>query len=461
MPSFTPPAPDSVIENAPEQDAKKFTPPSPKAIIRQPPIPYAPKANPRPMAGRLADMATSAIGSPSGLGIAGFARTLSNPAAEAARASGLRTDKPLLDIAPSDVPKGAPIEEQVGAGLSDFIGGLLKTYSTPDQMAPQNFTPEYVMAQMITEAPEALKRGKEALAQGDYKGATESFLPYVMGSFSAAHLADKVLPDVAPALKKLPLASSEATKEGVPDARQISKSKSVPVPALRQEVGGEAPLRQQREAPQARQEAQAQAPQIKPEHQAVLDLEAKNAGVPVEFHQPTDPNEPLAGQIAQPDRAKGVIRINPKELSAWLDTEVPKGKEAEAVRSLLSEERIHLGVTDADALAYHESLTPLERTLGRKIYGDPGAQLSPTMLGHEMLRMRMQQLARMTVRETLQRSLLERWSVKSLLALNDAIRGIRETLGTKASKEGLAILDKVQENLGAATTKLQMIQWIK
>ena len=62
----------------------------------------------------------------------------------------------------------------------------------------------------------------------------------------------------------------------------------------------------------------------------------------------------------------------------------------------------------------------------------------------------MQQLARMGVRETIEASAKERWTVKSLLAVSDAIRTVREVLGTKASKEAGAITDRIQENLDAA-----------
>ena len=200
----------------------------PIAELSDAPPQSVPKSNPRPIAGRLADFASLVIGEPSGLGLAGFARTLSNPLAELARASRLRTDKSLIDIQPSSVPKGAAVQEQIAGGLSDFIGGLIKTYSTPDQMAPQNFTPEYIMAQMITEAPEALKRGKEALAQGDYKAATESFLPYVMGAFTAGAVVDKVLRAAAPAIAKMPLAAEEARKAEAENASESTKTGASP-----------------------------------------------------------------------------------------------------------------------------------------------------------------------------------------------------------------------------------------
>jgi hypothetical protein len=167
--------------------------------------------------------------------------------------------------------------------------------------------------------------------------------------------------------------------------------------------------------------------------------------------------QPFAGgTIATIDRATGKIHINGPEYAAWLRNEVPKGQERLATRSLLSEERIHLATQDQDALNYLGTLTAAEKAIGQRVYaGKGGAKLSDLDLGHEMLRMRMQQLARMPIRETIERALKEWWTVKVMLALNDAIRGIRESLGTQASKEGRSILDKIQENVDAGLAAVQ------
>lgn len=189
---------------------------------------------------------------------------------------------------------------------------------------------------------------------------------------------------------------------------------------------------------------------LDPQIQEMLDLEREGIGHELEVAAPVNENEPFAKQIASINRKTGKIRINPRELTAWLKNNVPAGQERAAIRSLLSEESIHLATPDDAALDYHNSATAAERAIAQRVYGGRGGEpLSPTMLGHEMLRMRMQQLARMGVRETIEASNRERWTVKSLLAVSDAIRTIREVIGTKASKEAGAITDRIQDNIDA------------
>ena len=118
--------------------------------------------------------------------------------------------------------------------------------------------------------------------------------------------------------------------------------------------------------------------------------------------------------------------------------------------SLLSEEQIHLHADDAAADAYWNTLTPREKLIVRRRYA--GSQLAlrgmnKTLWGHEALRFRMQQLTRMTPREIADAVGKEKWKLKALTVVETAIRGIRQTLGTKASKEATAILDKIQSNL--------------
>lgn len=191
---------------------------------------------------------------------------------------------------------------------------------------------------------------------------------------------------------------------------------------------------------------------LDPQHQEWLDKDAPDFGHKVKVETGAiGEGHPLAGAMATIDRKTGETIINPKELSYWLKNNVPEGKERTGIRSVLGEEQIHHAVDDKTAKAYHDAHTGLEQAIAQRVYGGKGGEkLSPTMLGHEMLRMRMQQLARMDVRETLEKSLKERWTVKSLLAASDAIRTIRETIGTKASKEGGAITDRIQDNLDAA-----------
>ncbi len=277
----------------------------------------------------------------------------------------------------------------------------------------------------------------------------------------------KTIVKSAPMLPRAAKAAADAIgkptlEKGLKNAVSERSTTQVPVGEA---SGNSPPLEQgvsQPEAPAQAQEAAPQAPaeprRLAPEQQTLIDDAAKEVGRPVRVvsEDDLDPNnapfaQSVRGRIATIDRSTGTILINPKELTAWLTEDVPKGEHDTAIRSLLSEENIHLATRDEWAKAYHDSLTPLERKIGQRVYGGAkGQELDPVSLGHELIRQRMQQLARMPVRETIERSLKERWTVKSLLALQGTVRGIRETLGTKASKEGLAILDKVQGNLDAA-----------
>lgn len=196
---------------------------------------------------------------------------------------------------------------------------------------------------------------------------------------------------------------------------------------------------------------------LTPEHADILNKERQAIDQDVEVvDRPLSENEPFARQIATIDRANGKILINPKEFGAWIQ-QVPEKQRARAVRSLLNEEQIHLQVSDEDAMAYHEALTGAEKALGARRYTgnwrglDPatGQPVSPLLQAHENLRYRMQRLSRMDPREAIEAAGREKWTVKGINALEDAIYNVRKNLGTKASKEQLAITDRILGNLDA------------
>lgn len=186
------------------------------------------------------------------------------------------------------------------------------------------------------------------------------------------------------------------------------------------------------------------------EHQLMLDHEAASMDVPVEVASESDiygGEHPFAKSlregIATIDRKAGKILINPKELTAWLDS-MPSTQRQHALRSLLSEEQIHLTADDKAAGDYWNSLSGLEQAIVKRRYG---GELPDKLWGHEALRFRMQQLARMTPREIAEASGTERWTMHALTALESVIRTVREKLGTKASREASAILDRMMDNL--------------
>src|SRR6185437_15735714 len=110
--------------------------------------------------------------------------------------------------------------------------------------------------------------------------------------------------------------------------------------------------------------------------------------------------QPWADQISTIDRKTGRIVLNAKQFNEWIKS-VPEGQRPEAIRSLLSEEQIHLSVDDAAAGKYWNDLTAAEKAIERRRYTGKwgGVGLNDTLMGHEAVRFRMQQLARMTPRE--------------------------------------------------------------
>lgn len=191
-----------------------------------------------------------------------------------------------------------------------------------------------------------------------------------------------------------------------------------------------------------------QASLLTPEEEAYIEAERKAIDVDVEITPELPGNAPFAGQIATIDRNRGSILINPSEFSAWLKT-VPEKRRSNAVKSLVNEERIHLAVDDAAAFDYWNTLTDLEKAIAKRRYapGKLGAGLSDLDFGHEALRYRLQQLARMTPREIAEAAFKERWTIHMLDAVEGAVRNVRQLFGTEASKTALLILDQIQDNI--------------
>lgn len=212
---------------------------------------------------------------------------------------------------------------------------------------------------------------------------------------------------------------------------------------------------------------------IKPEHQQMLDIERGNVLVPVETltedeikknETSDDPFAQLKGEamrnnIAFFDRDKKRIVLNPQRFNQWMDS-IPPAQRQKALRSLLAGEEITHGATsDAAAKAYLGTLTGLERHIHARMYLGPrpkdpkGAAAwdsiknNDVLLGHEALAYRMQQLMGMTPRVMAEAIGREKWTLKSLAVLESTVRGIRETLGTKASAEAIAILDHIHNRI--------------
>lgn len=151
------------------------------------------------------------------------------------------------------------------------------------------------------------------------------------------------------------------------------------------------------------------------------------------------------------------VYFNRQEFRAWLES-MPREQWGRAIRSAMQQERIHNlvrnTVGDAGAAAYWNAMSAIEKWVNVQRYLGNRAHLagaySPSQLGHEAIRFRMERAANLTPLEFIDSNLLERPALKLITSLEDVVRGVRETLGTRASNKQLDILDRINGNLIAA-----------
>lgn len=191
---------------------------------------------------------------------------------------------------------------------------------------------------------------------------------------------------------------------------------------------------------------------ITPEGAAtLLNTAAKKTGANIKW---VESDEPFVSKI---DSTTGEVILNSKMTDRWL-SRVPDKERPAAIKSLLAEEQIHLGVRqmpEGDALAtqYWNTLTAAEKKIAERIYTGEWKRpegVSEQQMAHDALRFRLQQLARMTPREVAEAVGRERWTVQSLDTVGRSIQKLRETIGTKAGKEGSALLDRLADNFEQA-----------
>ena len=188
---------------------------------------------------------------------------------------------------------------------------------------------------------------------------------------------------------------------------------------------------------------------LSPEAQGHLDDVSKELGAKVDLVSEAESGNPFAsrlkGNIATIDRNTGKVLVNPEQFESWLK-DVPHNQRRLAVKSVIAEEQNHLATDDSAAKAYWSTLSGPEKKIIQNRYGQ-APNMNDTLWGHEAVNFELQRLARMTPHQVLAAARGEKWKLKSLAVLETTIRGIRKVLGTKASQEGLAILDQVQQNL--------------
>lgn len=224
-----------------------------------------------------------------------------------------------------------------------------------------------------------------------------------------------------------------------------------------------------------KQELEAQAPpeqappeELNPEAKALLETHKDAAGdAPIvtddQVSKTEQVDDPFAAgrpeladtgsdSPAYADKENDRIVISRRNMNNWLSGIAPE-KRAGAVRSLLSEERIHLAADNADAQSYWNSLSGFEKWATKYKYGSHVVQ-PEIHWAHEALRYRMQQLMHMTPTEIAQEyggqgATRRRLSIQGVDILEGAVRHIRHGL-KGATPEQLAILGRVEENLKVA-----------
>lgn len=162
------------------------------------------------------------------------------------------------------------------------------------------------------------------------------------------------------------------------------------------------------------------------------------------------PGSVMSGRVAQFDPRTGRIEINGRALAEDLSRMAPEKRE-QYVRSVISEEVIHSKTEPRDAKLFHDNSSGIERAIGKRIYLGKGVdksgvgELTPEYLGYEMIRRRMQRMQRMTPTEIAAAVGREKWTLKSLDALDNVIFKTRQLLGTDASNEQTAALFRLQK----------------
>ena len=168
---------------------------APPALDLQPldlqPVEHSPTENPRPLAGRLADYALKALGSPTdeSLGLMGFAHSFSNPPKMIRQALGI-SNVPAI---PVDVPPSTPLGEAIGGTIKGAVEGA----TTPESVLTLAAGPvgaSKFIAQMAVDAPEKAKDYIDALKKGDEKRAEQDALEFGLMAAPAAHVADTAIP---------------------------------------------------------------------------------------------------------------------------------------------------------------------------------------------------------------------------------------------------------------------------
>lgn len=159
----------------------------------------------------------------------------------------------------------------------------------------------------------------------------------------------------------------------------------------------------------------------------------------------------------------GQIDIIPSALRETLrNKKVPIEEWPEEIQAMLGEEEFHFQVFDAigdrGAASYWNNLTSLEQRLATYYYAGyvKGAEFSPSQMGHEVLRRRLQVLSGLEPTELRRTVRAERWTLKGIQGIENAIRLARENVptrrgrGTAAARANKNLFSTLQSNIALA-----------
>lgn len=371
----------------------------------------------------------------------------------------LGPDIPRVESPSNDfIPSAAAATFNTIGGAANFIrsplGGLATAAAAIPGVAP-------IIAALFT-GDMGYHGGKtidEAIQTGNVQQGMEGAAQAGMAFLPAAHARQAAIPE-----------SLKPQTTGVTDASRLSEAAKVHGD-LRElgQAASEVSPEVSREGVQSRAEAATQEGQ----QRVLLTPEEWGRDVAPVLDEVSDANVVVGktrrGAIAEFDPTTGDVVLSDTEFADWLRGVEPSKRQA-AVRATIAEEVNHKKFKEAttaeERAAYWENLSALEKALHMRAYTGEwstqkaagafregtGRELTPELLGYEAANARQMRLARMTRREVLEAVGRERWTVQSVDALANMLFKTREAIGTKASKEQIALLDRIEANLAVART---------
>jgi len=353
------------------------------------------------------------------------------------------------------LPLAAPEFKGVVPSLSRAVDAL-RTPETIGALAVAPLAPEAVASTFMAQVPQAFQSGAQSLA-------TAKTPAEVRGALTDLALTEIMRRTLTKGERYAGGKQEAAAIHGDVRAQPVEGAREVPVEKGGAGVQPQAPGRVEKAAQVL----------LTLEEKQLIETERKSIDAPdIEFEAPEAVDQPFAtrrlrpGEIASIDPTKGTIVVDPQLMREWLQRDVPPDQRPQAVRSLLAEEKNHLQakktITDEEASDFWGNLTALERTAHTRRYTGEwsrevlersrGVTFSDAQMGHEAINSFMMRAARMPLREFVEATGREKWTVATLDNLANMMFKVRKSLGTKASAEQVAILDRIDANIGAALT---------